>query len=81
MRPVWDWGEQFSDKDIRLFSNPFYKKPVNEQQSRRTMMPVYGIPLPGMANNSRLTMNFSDPALTKFPEVIPHIFFNRKSTY
>lgn len=26
MRPVWDWGEQFSDKDIALFSNPLYKK-------------------------------------------------------
>lgn len=26
MRPVWDWGEQFSDKDIVLFSNPLYNK-------------------------------------------------------
>ncbi|XP_062564541.1 myotubularin-related protein 10-B [Armigeres subalbatus] len=27
LRPVWDWGEQFSDKDIALFTNPLYKKP------------------------------------------------------
>lgn len=27
LRPVWDWGEQFSDRDIALFSNPLYKKP------------------------------------------------------
>lgn len=26
LRPVWDWGEQFSDKDIALFTNPLYKK-------------------------------------------------------
>ncbi|XP_065094189.1 myotubularin-related protein 10-A, partial [Ochlerotatus camptorhynchus] len=26
VRPVWDWGEQFSDKDIALFTNPLYKK-------------------------------------------------------
>uniref|UniRef100_A0A8D8FN09 Myotubularin-related protein 10-B n=3 Tax=Culex pipiens TaxID=7175 RepID=A0A8D8FN09_CULPI len=26
LRPVWDWGEQFSDKDIALFTNPLYRK-------------------------------------------------------
>lgn len=30
MRPVWDWGEQFTDKDIALFSNPLYRKQANE---------------------------------------------------
>lgn len=39
LRPVWDWGEQFSDKDILLFANPFYKKPSNDRSDvRRTMM-------------------------------------------
>lgn len=27
---MFDWGEQFSDKDIALFSNPLYKKHGNE---------------------------------------------------
>lgn len=27
---MWDWGEQFSDKDIALFSNPLYRKQANE---------------------------------------------------
>ncbi|EDX01702.1 myotubularin-related protein 10-B [Drosophila yakuba] len=25
-RPVWDWGEQFSDKDKMFFSNPLYQR-------------------------------------------------------
>ncbi|XP_017130477.1 myotubularin-related protein 10-B [Drosophila elegans] len=26
LRPVWDWGEQFSDKDKMFFSNPLYQR-------------------------------------------------------
>lgn len=26
LRPVWDWGEQFSDKDKMFFSNPMYQR-------------------------------------------------------
>uniref|UniRef100_A0AAG5DF19 Myotubularin phosphatase domain-containing protein n=1 Tax=Anopheles atroparvus TaxID=41427 RepID=A0AAG5DF19_ANOAO len=25
LRPVWDWGEQFEDKDLALFVNPLYR--------------------------------------------------------
>ncbi|EAT38271.1 AAEL009815-PA [Aedes aegypti] len=31
LRPVWDWGEQFSDRDIALFANPLYKKPPDTE--------------------------------------------------
>ncbi|XP_058462507.1 myotubularin-related protein 12 isoform X3 [Malaya genurostris] len=34
LRPAWDWEEQFSDKDIALFSNPLYKKTVNEESAQ-----------------------------------------------
>ncbi|XP_039291181.1 myotubularin-related protein 10-B [Nilaparvata lugens] len=27
LRPVWDWGEQFLDRDVMLFSNPLYVHP------------------------------------------------------
>ncbi|XP_054262707.1 myotubularin-related protein 10-B-like isoform X1 [Macrosteles quadrilineatus] len=27
IRPVWDWGEQFSERDVSLFSNPLYTPP------------------------------------------------------
>lgn len=26
LRPVWDWGEQFSEKDKMFFSNPLYQR-------------------------------------------------------
>ncbi|XP_026681675.1 uncharacterized protein LOC103512379, partial [Diaphorina citri] len=29
IRSLWDWGEQFSDRDILLFDNPLYN-PANE---------------------------------------------------
>lgn len=51
-RPVWDWGEAFSDKDIALFSNPLYKKPqMSEQdleQHRKSKLPPSALKLPGM---------------------------------
>lgn len=28
MRLVWDWGEQFSDRDVSLFFNPLYSPPT-----------------------------------------------------
>uniref|UniRef100_A0A1B6FET7 Myotubularin phosphatase domain-containing protein n=1 Tax=Cuerna arida TaxID=1464854 RepID=A0A1B6FET7_9HEMI len=28
MRSVWDWGEQFSDRDVSLFYNPLYCPPA-----------------------------------------------------
>lgn len=40
LRPVWDWGEQFSDKDIALFTNPLYRKNAlgNLNICNRTML-------------------------------------------
>ncbi|XP_026741450.1 myotubularin-related protein 10-B [Trichoplusia ni] len=36
-RPVWDWGEQFSEQDKALFYNPLYMgtKPASTTQSQR----------------------------------------------
>lgn len=60
MRPVWDWGEQFGDKDLALFVNPLYKKPPDQPSNlRKTIMglPSSAIPLPGMHEaNSRHSM-------------------------
>ncbi|RZF37483.1 hypothetical protein LSTR_LSTR005358 [Laodelphax striatellus] len=27
LRPVWDWGEQFLDRDVMLFTNPLFVRP------------------------------------------------------
>uniref|UniRef100_A0A336L0Z1 CSON014244 protein n=1 Tax=Culicoides sonorensis TaxID=179676 RepID=A0A336L0Z1_CULSO len=69
LRPVWDWGEQFSDKDIALFSNPLYKKPVSLEQDgvpesgyRRSRIPAGALLMPG-AEDLRLQFgeNLSTP--------------------
>ncbi|KAH8395962.1 hypothetical protein KR222_000348 [Zaprionus bogoriensis] len=33
LRPVWDWGEQFADKDKLFFSNPLYQRQRGELQA------------------------------------------------
>lgn len=52
LRPVWDWGEQFSERDIALFTNPLYKKPVlSEQeieQNKKSKLPPSAFKLPGI---------------------------------
>jgi myotubularin-related protein 10/11/12 len=52
LRPVWDWGEQYTDKDIALFSNPMYKKPQATEQDietfRRSRLPPSAFRLPGL---------------------------------
>lgn len=63
MRPVWDWGEQFSDKDLALFTNPLYKKPpeqqINARKSLAVVLPSSAVPLPGLHNpkNARFSVN------------------------
>lgn len=32
LRSVFDWGEMLNDRDIALFTNPLYKKPVMSEQ-------------------------------------------------
>uniref|UniRef100_A0A1I8PYN7 Myotubularin phosphatase domain-containing protein n=1 Tax=Stomoxys calcitrans TaxID=35570 RepID=A0A1I8PYN7_STOCA len=50
LRSVWDWSEQFLDKDKLFFSNPFYQKQKTEVPCRRSMaIPAGGIMLPGLA--------------------------------
>lgn len=39
LRPVWDWGEQFADKDILFFTNPFYKRPQQQGLERTAGIP------------------------------------------
>uniref|UniRef100_A0A6B2ECL4 Putative phosphatidylinositol 3-phosphate 3-phosphatase myotubularin mtm1 n=1 Tax=Phlebotomus kandelakii TaxID=1109342 RepID=A0A6B2ECL4_9DIPT len=46
LRPVWDWGEQFADKDIVYFSNPCYRRPAGEPTRRSVVIPASAIPLP-----------------------------------
>ncbi|XP_067635434.1 myotubularin-related protein 10-B [Eurosta solidaginis] len=50
LRPVWDWGEQFAEKDKVFFTNPFYQRQRQEQQNRRSIaIPAGAIMLPGLA--------------------------------
>lgn len=80
LRSVWDWGEQFTDKDVALFTNPLYKKPPEQQNNARKSMailPASAIPLPGLHNkqaaNSRFSLfspnHSSSPAHTQKSEV------------
>lgn len=52
MRPVWDWGEQFADKDILFFTNPLYRRPQSSSAEasgtpqRRSMVPSSAVQLP-----------------------------------
>lgn len=49
-RPVWDWSEQFLEKDKLFFANPFYQKQKQEVPCRRSVaIPAGGIMLPGLA--------------------------------
>lgn len=69
LRPVWDWGEQFSDKDIALFSNPLYKKPLSLEQDpvpdvgiRKSRIPAGAILMPGFEDQrQQLGDNLSVP--------------------
>lgn len=61
LRPVWDWGEQFSDKDLLLFTNPLYRRPLDVPSSRQSMavhLPPSAIRLPSLTNN-RMTLNLA----------------------
>lgn len=63
LRPVWDWAEQFADKDLALFNNPLYKKPTeqlnNVRKSMAILLPSNAIPLPGLHKTtcSRFSLN------------------------
>lgn len=45
LRPVWDWGEQFSEKDKMFFSNPLYQRQrgdLTTAQNHRRSLAVGG---------------------------------------
>lgn len=46
LRSVWDWGEEFSDRDIALFSNPLFKKPPDNSRKSFAILPPNAIALP-----------------------------------
>lgn len=72
LRPIWDWGEQFSDKDIVLFANPMYKKPPEQSRKSMAFLPPTAIPLPGLHQpGSRMTMHVSQmtTVANQLPEV------------
>ncbi|XP_046802459.1 myotubularin-related protein 10-B [Lucilia cuprina] len=50
LRPVWDWSEQFLEKDKLFFNNPFYQKQKQELPCRRSIaIPAGAVMLPGLA--------------------------------
>lgn len=70
LRPVWDWAEQFSERDIALFNNPLYKKPVEQLTLTRKSMavlPSNAIPLPGLHRpiNARFSLIPNNTKATK----------------
>jgi hypothetical protein len=56
---VWDWAEQFSERDIALFTNPLYKKPVLSEQeielNKKSKLPPTAYKLPGMEDIKKKT--------------------------
>ena len=52
LRPIFDWGEMLVDRDIALFTNPLYKKPVLSEQevenNRKSRIPPSALKLPGI---------------------------------
>lgn len=58
LRPVWDWSEQFADKDKMFFNNPFYQRQrLDNVPCRRSVaIPAGAIMLPGLAKPHRVTM-------------------------
>lgn len=43
MRSVWDWSEQFTEKDIALFCNPLYDDSFKERLTPNTKVPFLDI--------------------------------------
>uniref|UniRef100_A0A0K8TME0 Putative myotubularin-related protein 10-b n=1 Tax=Tabanus bromius TaxID=304241 RepID=A0A0K8TME0_TABBR len=59
LRPVWDWNEQFMEKDKVFFTNPFFVK-KQENYRKSIALPPNAVLLPGFEKKqSRFTL---DPA-------------------
>lgn len=59
LRPLWDWAEQFNERDILLFLNPLYKRANPIDTNRKSVFPPNSVALPGLTANSRITLNLS----------------------
>ncbi|XP_055919388.1 myotubularin-related protein 10-B [Eupeodes corollae] len=69
LRPVWDWSEQFADKDKVFFTNPFYQKRQEVLSRKSIAIPPNAIRLPGLQKpGSRMTF---DPSLFSTQSTVP----------
>ncbi|XP_055628584.1 myotubularin-related protein 10 isoform X2 [Toxorhynchites rutilus septentrionalis] len=77
LRPVWDWGEQFSDKDISLFTNPLYRKALDDKRNvhekvLRLPPTAYRLPCIGdMREINGLTRNDAGEAASQSTDTCP----------
>ena len=71
LRPVWDWSEQFADKDKVFFTNPFYQKRQEVLSRKSIAIPPNAIRLPGLQKpGSRMTF---DPSLFSTQSTVPKV--------
>ncbi|XP_011183180.2 myotubularin-related protein 10-B [Zeugodacus cucurbitae] len=71
LRPVWDWGEQFAEKDKVFFTNPFYQRQRQEQHNRRSIaIPAGAVMLPGLAQISSMKQGQQQ----RFTTINPQLF-------
>ena len=71
LRPLWDWNEQFSEKDKLFFTNPFYVK--RQEISRKSMLlPASAILLPGFKKQPTQKMSTNQ---MQNHSLIPQVIF------
>lgn len=71
LRPVWDWSEQFAEKDKVFFLNPFYQKKQENLNRKSIAIPPNAVRLPGLQKpGSRFTIN---PGLFVTQSTIPKV--------
>ncbi|XP_065363536.1 myotubularin-related protein 10-B [Calliphora vicina] len=77
LRPVWDWSEQFLEKDKLFFNNPFYQKQKPELPCRRSIaIPAGAVMLPGLA---KPLLNVNSFQQQQRSTLAPHNFIAKSS--
>ncbi|XP_016924212.2 myotubularin-related protein 10-B [Drosophila suzukii] len=77
LRPVWDWGEQFSDKDKMFFSNPLYQRQKGDlgaqaaAAAHRRSLAVGSRAAHGTATGSTPSRNTMNPQLFSTASSVP----------
>lgn len=72
LRPVWDWGEQFAEKDKVFFTNPFYQRKQENFNRKSVAIPAGAVMLPGLAQPNRAAQRFTiNPQLFVTQSTIP----------